>query len=288
MLRLKPTVTALSIGELDHLENRGRYRKFLYQISHSTTQRDLGQGWTWSVQPRMVIDLPFHMAPGQPRNVESKEDSEDRGQANTRQLEEANAAADAKNEPQIAKHANQVNDVENLADRPAQSPASLPTESPDESPGHSNTLEGHLRPRFCDPRRQDGRLSRAATIWDREAEVESWPGRDLDGAIASTSRQDSVRSVAGNVEATPTRSRLSVYNDSLPQQSQPRTPLNLPESRHQSRLGPSTTPARRIVNHGGQDGVQLVRIRRRYISPIGMRDRGFEGLYGGSENVEDV
>ncbi|KAK3949412.1 hypothetical protein QBC32DRAFT_349245 [Pseudoneurospora amorphoporcata] len=99
---------------------------------------------------------------------------------------------------------------------------------------------------------------------------------------------------------TPARTPAAfrVYNDSLPASSQPRTPQNLPEARHQSRLlrqgaytvpagwrasfsqeqrTPTTSRAQRQVRHGS----------RREPSPQGLRTPGMVGLYGGTENHTD-
>lgn len=94
--------------------------------------------------------------------------------------------------------------------------------------------------------------------------------------------------------ATPkTPGRLRVYNDLLPGSSQPQTPHNLPEARHQSRLrGSYTAPARDTSTEPtwtptttrSQRGLG----RRRELSPLGLQTPGFKGLYGGTENVDDA
>lgn len=99
---------------------------------------------------------------------------------------------------------------------------------------------------------------------------------------------------------TPARTPATfrVYNDSLPASSQPQTPQNLPEARHQSRLlregaytvpagwrvslsqdqrTPTTSRAQRRMRDGG----------RREPSPQGLRTPGMVGLYGGTENHTD-
>jgi hypothetical protein len=136
---------------------------------------------------------------------------------------------------------------------------------------------------FKPPPQEDVRDAPSSTMPPVEAHGQ------VDGEIEIASLEREPDQMPGAL-GTPARpSRLSIYNDSLPSQTQPRTPLNLPESRHQSRLvGPSTAPLRRHdASSGRRDGWQSVRTRRRDISPMGIRDPGFEGLYGGSENVED-
>ncbi|KAM0168692.1 hypothetical protein ACHAPF_010723 [Botrytis cinerea] len=125
-----------------------------------------------------------------------------------------------------------------------------------------------------------------------------------------TPRRDSD---AGPRTYTPSRG-YSVYNDSLPAESQPQTPAHLPEARHQSRYHPSyTAPTTRsmgrlgsiLSEHGAstparpsdpfyQDSSQrwmyvtdARRARQRSGSPAGMSDDGFRGLYGGRENGDD-
>jgi len=88
-----------------------------------------------------------------------------------------------------------------------------------------------------------------------------------------------------------TPSRFRIYNDSLPASSQPRTPHNLPEARHQSRLHGSYTVPARHVSHTVSTPT-TGRLRRRRLagqnpSTTGLREQGFQGLYGGIENTDD-
>ncbi|KAI0025842.1 hypothetical protein F4780DRAFT_774693 [Xylariomycetidae sp. FL0641] len=79
--------------------------------------------------------------------------------------------------------------------------------------------------------------------------------------------------------------RFRIYNDSLPASSQPQTPLNLPEARHQSRFrGAYTAPVSRVTSRQAHHS----RTRPdRTRSPSGMDTPGFRGLYGGLENSDD-
>lgn len=92
---------------------------------------------------------------------------------------------------------------------------------------------------------------------------------------------------------TPSRTPAAfrVYNDSLPASSQPRTPQNLSEARHQSRLlrqGAYTVPAAWRApfeqEHRTPTTSRAQRRMRREPSPQGLRTPGMVGLYGGSEN----
>lgn len=77
-----------------------------------------------------------------------------------------------------------------------------------------------------------------------------------------------------------------IYDDSMPASSQPQTPLNLPESRHRSRLlGAYTAPAGLRTSGVGRLSRRLH--YRRTPSPAGLDTPGFQGLYGGLENSDD-
>jgi len=86
-----------------------------------------------------------------------------------------------------------------------------------------------------------------------------------------------------------TPGRFQIYNDSLPASIQPRTPNNLPEARHQSRIqGAYTVPTRQSSVHSTTTPTAgQIRRSRRNMSPVGLREPGFTGLYGGIENTDD-
>ncbi|KAK4156375.1 hypothetical protein C8A00DRAFT_12689 [Chaetomidium leptoderma] len=99
--------------------------------------------------------------------------------------------------------------------------------------------------------------------------------------------------VSSTASACRAPGRIPVYNDYLPASSQPQTPQNLPESRHQSRLqGSYTAPARRTSPQPAWTPTTS-RSRRgfgrtRELSPLGLQTPGFAGLYGGMENTDDA
>ncbi|KAI1472114.1 uncharacterized protein F4812DRAFT_416626 [Daldinia caldariorum] len=79
-----------------------------------------------------------------------------------------------------------------------------------------------------------------------------------------------------------------IYNDSLPASSQPQTPLNLPEARHQSRLhGLYTAPLPRAVSRSVYGSSTRQGLGDSANSPSDLEAPGFRGLYGGQENSED-
>lgn len=100
-------------------------------------------------------------------------------------------------------------------------------------------------------------------------------------------------------------SSYAIYDDSRPAYSQPQTPAQLPEARHQSRFHPSMTApvgrsravseyrSIRADEHEPANRRQLSfatpsrREAGRTNSPAGLRTRGFEGLYGGRENGDE-
>ncbi|KAI1799366.1 hypothetical protein F4811DRAFT_110086 [Daldinia bambusicola] len=92
----------------------------------------------------------------------------------------------------------------------------------------------------------------------------------------------------GTEPASETELGFRIYNDSLPALSQPQTPLNLPEARHQSRLyGSYTAPHSRVASrsvYGSSSGQVLGDSAN---SPSDLEAPGFRGLYGGQENTED-
>ncbi|KAI8630847.1 hypothetical protein F5Y19DRAFT_483488 [Xylariaceae sp. FL1651] len=84
--------------------------------------------------------------------------------------------------------------------------------------------------------------------------------------------------------------RIRVYNDFLPASSQPQTPFNLPEARHQSRLyGTYTAPIQHAAMRRSAQRSTGSHIRPEDDhSPLGMTTPGYQGLYGGLENSDDT
>ncbi|KAI8959482.1 hypothetical protein F5Y11DRAFT_301979 [Daldinia sp. FL1419] len=79
-----------------------------------------------------------------------------------------------------------------------------------------------------------------------------------------------------------------IYNDSLPASSQPRTPLNLPEARHQSCLhGSYTAPLPRPGSRSIYRSSTEREMEDIPSGPSGLETPGFQGLYGGRENADD-
>lgn len=124
-----------------------------------------------------------------------------------------------------------------------------------------------------------------------EAYIRS-PSRGTTSSIRarSTSWTPSLEDREARTTATPasTDHRLRIYNDSLPASSQPQTPQNLPEARHQSRLqGAYTAPVQRAEHRSTYHSGTVRGRQSRARSPSGMDTPGFRGLYGGIENSDD-
>ncbi|KAI0845251.1 hypothetical protein F5Y00DRAFT_265784 [Daldinia vernicosa] len=98
----------------------------------------------------------------------------------------------------------------------------------------------------------------------------------------SPGRRDELEPMSG------TELGFRIYNDSLPASSQPQTPLNLPESRHQSRLhGAYTAPVLRVASRSAYRSNTMRGMGDATSSPSGLETPGFRGLYSGRENTED-
>ncbi|KAK6954891.1 hypothetical protein Daesc_002519 [Daldinia eschscholtzii] len=98
----------------------------------------------------------------------------------------------------------------------------------------------------------------------------------------SPARGDELESSSG------TELGFRIYDDSLPASSQPQTPLNLPEARHQSRLhGSYTAPLPRAASRSVYRSSIGHGLRDTANSPSDLEAPGFRGLYGGRENSED-
>lgn len=111
--------------------------------------------------------------------------------------------------------------------------------------------------------------------------------------IPSPRRQTREHSTSLSTVPTTPRRQLRVYEDLRSSVRQPQTPKQLPEARHQSRISMAyTAPVHRFRSDRSLVQEPATTFRRphhrREPSPLGMRTPGFEGLYGGRENNDDV
>lgn len=83
-----------------------------------------------------------------------------------------------------------------------------------------------------------------------------------------------------------------MYDDQQSPTRQPQTPDQLPEAQHQSRFHHSyTAPVARFRSEQTLSRTPATSRRprqRRGVSPEGMDTPGYEGLYGGRENNDDI
>lgn len=121
----------------------------------------------------------------------------------------------------------------------------------------------------------------------------------MDGGLASSSSsrtpwETSSETHQGHEEKSDVTSHKSalgfhIYSDTVPASFQPSTPQHLPEARHQSRfLGSYTAPATRAERRAGHETGISQRRESRAPSRTGLETPGFRGLYGGTENADDL
>ncbi|KAF7519782.1 hypothetical protein G7054_g12995 [Neopestalotiopsis clavispora] len=92
-----------------------------------------------------------------------------------------------------------------------------------------------------------------------------------------------------HVDPRQSPSKMRIYSDELPPSLQPSTPRHLPEARHQSRLrGSYTAPVTRAQSRAGHEPGTIRRRPARTPSQTGLETPGFRGLYGGTENSDDL
>jgi hypothetical protein len=183
------------------------------------------------------------------------------------------------------------------------------TSTTDTTPRPSNDL--NLHEELQGSSLQSSRASSSAislvqnTIADAELPSE---GLDNTRQLISFSRQHSlpppfstIARIVSSAESLPSYERRSprsrdgspiprsyrVYNDALPPDSQPQTPAQLPEARHQSRYHHSYTAPITRVRASRRVLTSPLRPLRRSDSPLGLLSVGFQGLYGGRENGDD-
>lgn len=97
------------------------------------------------------------------------------------------------------------------------------------------------------------------------------------------------RDESGSIVADATDFR--VYDDSLLASFQPQTPLNLPETRHRSRLhGFHTVPARPSTTRRPvqRSAASQSRFQDDHHGPSILTTPGFQGLYSGGENADET
>ncbi|KAF4977531.1 hypothetical protein FZEAL_5965 [Fusarium zealandicum] len=288
MLRLRPTTITITARELDDSERRSRYRKHLRTSQRISKRFDTTNCSEQDVTLSDTVGLWSRQ--GESHLIASDSDANIPSAPQEPQLASRQRSASDSGESIVRIHSNAWQRDGNGCDPEIE-----------ETPGTNDAFSQRL---------QDE--SDASSEWDMDfptaAQVPTTPlGTDLSDSgdelaadftsparPATTSRDPraTISVAAEELDATLSSRHLSVYNDRLPGRDQPQTPRQLPEARHQSRFnGPYTAPAggRRQRAEAMSTPVTGRRTRvGRNGSPTGLRTPGFQGLYGGSENVDDV
>ncbi|PSR93687.1 hypothetical protein BD289DRAFT_175398 [Coniella lustricola] len=143
--------------------------------------------------------------------------------------------------------------------------------------------------------RRASRIDRVMQLYPGVSRRTPTPAPSTSTRSQSQSPRRQAREHSASLSAVPStpRRRIRVYDDLVSSTRQPQTPEQLPEARHQSRLPMSyTAPVVRFRSDRPLVTEPPATVhrpyRRRELSPMGMSAPGFEGLYGGRENDDDV
>ncbi|KAF4342587.1 hypothetical protein FBEOM_3505 [Fusarium beomiforme] len=310
MLRLQPTTIKIATRDLSDAERRSRYRKHLANRQKATSRRnDLIQHDRDTVlenalHTRIVTPTTDSSngqdTPGSPEQNETG--GEEELEAPVPLLDYGTMSSDEAtlyvNVDRRTNHLRRQSEQHRLPFRSRQSLDS--TQDADTMP-----ISIRTRPRDT--------ISDSSVIEGESTTTEQLPAAAVDTSLYGSEREASdddsqtsgelvnfpqdeeeisISPTDEELETATPRIYLPVYSDRLPVENQPQIPQQLPEARHQSRFdGVYTAPVR-----GRQSRVEIddapgtVRRRRagRNASPLGLRTPGFQGLYGGSENADDV
>ncbi|KAM7194872.1 hypothetical protein V8F20_007737 [Naviculisporaceae sp. PSN 640] len=293
MLRLPPTVISITMAEVRAADHRRRFKKHLEE----TTGIDK---YHWQRPPyEQEQDLAASMMAMQVEDDKEADEVHD-------QVHEDNSRAGSP-APSVSAIDDEITD-EQLLPLPSRSSRSearhhVSTEA-EEGLSRSDTRTWRSQARS-----NDGHSSWATTPGTSGAfngasgsrtESHSHTGDGHEAASDRLPFRYRERKVDASLAGSPsspslprTPSRLQIYDDSLPASSQPQTPQNLPEARHQSLLrAPWTAPPRVFSPRAPlfrTPTTNRARRRRGLPSPPGLQaPQGFMGLYGGTENIDDA
>ncbi|RSL65490.1 hypothetical protein CEP53_003685 [Fusarium sp. AF-6] len=310
MLRLHPTTITITTRELNDSERRSRYRKHLrhsFRVGKrldgaSSPIRDVvpsGEPHTRQVNPARKANQPTTLTT---RDITSNNDEPRSPVPSLGQDSELEITYTTPEEQMTGFDLDAIallhTELRALTLRPRSTTGTQRTlevehisshrrlHDTDDSRAEQDTssyddVRLHLRPLTAHP--SPGRYHA-----DEERNSEQDQGQ-MRPVVAARDPIETTSLVAGELDATTPKRHLPVYNDRFPTREQPQTPRELPEARHQSRFdGVYTAPAggRRQRVEVQQTPSRRARVRRNR-SPTGLSTPGFQGLYGGSENVDD-
>ncbi|KAF4955137.1 hypothetical protein FGADI_4719 [Fusarium gaditjirri] len=325
MLRLQPTIIKIATRDISDAERRGRYRKHLLSRQKANkrrddvTQRDQETVLEDALNTRIVTPTTDHRigqdAPGSDGRNES--DGEEELGSPVTPLEYVTISSEETSYVDVDHGTNRLHRL------PFRSRQSLDTNKLEEDEEDADTAPIHTQPHdnvgdgsvTDEDERDTIEQLLAATVRDTTPNRVPVPiivvgyldasmheSQEVNDDLFQTSGElleppedagePLVSPADEGLEPRTPRRHFPVYSDRLPVEEQPQTPRQLPEARHQSRFdGVYTAPVRgRRVRVETDDAPVTVRRRRagRNTSPVGLRTPGFQGLYGGSENADNV
>ncbi|EWY86506.1 hypothetical protein FOYG_11035 [Fusarium oxysporum NRRL 32931] len=307
MLRLQPTTIKIATRDISDAERRSRYRKHLLSRQKANKRRDdltqLNQGTVLedALNTRIVTPTTDSSigqdTPGSDGRNES--DGEEELGSSVLPLDYGTISSEETTYVDVVHGTNRLHrqpDQHRLPFRPRQGLDDH--EDADTAPVHTQPHDNVRDGSMTDEDERDTIEQPLAATLDGSTHESEEVNDDLlqtSGELVDPPEDAGELSISPadeGLEPTTPRRHFPVYSDRLPVEEQPQTPRQLPEARYQSRFdGVYTAPVRgRRVRVEIDDAPVTVRRRRagRNTSPVGLRTPGFQGLYGGSENADDV
>ncbi|EWG52741.1 hypothetical protein FVEG_11386 [Fusarium verticillioides 7600] len=307
MLRLQPTTIKIATRDISDAERRSRYRKHLLSRQKADKKRDdliqhdreatLEDALNTKIVTPTTDSSIVQDTPGS--NGRNESDGEEGIGSSVPLLDYGTISSDETRFVDVDHGINRLHrqpDQHRLPFRPRQSLGDH--EDADTAPVHTQPHDNGSDGSVTDEDEHDAiEQLLAATVDGLTYETEE-VNDDLSQSSGELmdppedAGELSIPPTGEGLEPTTPRRQFPVYSDRLPVEEQPQTPRQLPEARHQSRFdGAYTAPVRgRRVRVEIDDAPMTARRRRagRNTSPVGLRTPGFQGLYGGSENADDV
>ncbi|KAH7142969.1 hypothetical protein DER46DRAFT_100838 [Fusarium sp. MPI-SDFR-AT-0072] len=307
MLRLQPTTIKIATRDISDAERRSRYRKHLLSRQKANKRRDdliqhdqetvLEDALNTRIVTPTTDSSIGQDTPGSDGRNES--DGEEELGSPVPPLDYGTISSEETTYVDVDHGTNRLHrqpDQHRLPFRPRQSLDDH--EDADTAPVHTQTHDNVRDGSVTDEDERDTIEQLLAATLDGS----TYESEEVNDDLSQTSGELvdppedagelSISPADEGLEPTTPRRHFPVYSDRLPVEEQPQTPRQLPEARHQSWFdGVYTAPVRgQRVRVEIDDAPVTVRRRRagRNTSPVGLRTPGFQGLYGGSENADDV